>query len=203
MKKNFFRALLISASLIATPLVFADEVTEQINMGIQAYNDGELRQAAQELQYAVAQIQEMLNSSYTKLMPGPLAGWDAEEPEAQTSAMAMMGGGTQVSRQYRKIGSNESVRIQLMADSPFLQAMSMMLSNPMLMQSDPSTKLYRQGRYRGMIKHQTNSDRWEISLLVANRILVQVSGEGLKSKAPAEAYVKALDLKAVEKAFSM
>lgn len=203
MNRRFFQTLLLTAALTTAPALSADEVTEQIDLGVQAYEGGELRQAVQELQYAIAQIQEMLNDEYTKLMPEPLAGWTADEPEAQSAGMAVMGGGTQVSRQYRKEGTSESVRIQLMADSPFLQAMSMMLSNPMLMQSDPSTKLYRLGKYRGMIKHQKNSTRWEISLMVANRILVQVSGEGLESKAPAETYLKALDLQAVEKAFSI
>ncbi len=203
MKKRFTRSLLLAATLAAAPALYADEVTEQIDLGVQAYNGGELRQAVQELQYAIAQIQELLNSQYTRLMPEPLAGWTADEAEAQSAGMAMMGGGTQVSRQYRKEGAGGSVQVQLMADSPFLQAMSMMLSNPMMMQSDPSTKLYRLGKYRGMIKHQKNSERWEISLMVANRILVQATGEGLESKAPAEAYLKAVDLQAVEKAFSI
>ncbi len=203
MNKRLAKSLLLTAALAAAPVLSADEVTEQIDLGVQAYKGGELRQAVQELQYAIAQIQEVLNDQYTKLMPEPLAEWTADEPEAQSAGMAVMGGGTQVSRQYRKEGTRESVKIQLMADSPFLQAMSMMLSNPMMMQSDPSMKLYRLGKYRGMIKHQKDSKRWEISLMVANRILVQVSGEGLESKAPAEAYLEALDLQAVEKAFSI
>ena len=202
MNKRFVKSLLLTASLAAAPVLFADEVIEQIDLGVQAYKGGELRQAVQELQYAVAQIQEVLNAQYTKLMPEPLAGWMADEPEAQSAGVAVMGGGTQVSRQYRKEDTRESVKIQLMADSPFLQAMSMMLSNPMMIQSDPSTKLYRLGKYRGMIKHQKGSKRWEISLMVANRILVQVFGDGLDSKVPAETYLEALDLKAVEKAFS-
>jgi len=115
----------------------------------------------------------------------------------------MMGGGTTVSRDYFDEASRASVTIQLMADSPFLQAMSMMLSNPMMMQSDPSAKLYRLGRHRGMIKHQPNSDRWEISLMLANRILVQVTGKGVKSKDILETYLKALDLDAVKKAFGV
>ena len=117
--------------------------------------------------------------------------------------MAMMGGGTQVSRSYHQEGSNARVELQVTADSPFLQAMSMMLSNPMLMQSDPSTKMYRLGRHLGMIKHRPNSEEWEISLLLAGRILVQSKGSGLQSKEPAEAYLKAMDLKAVEQAFSL
>lgn len=202
MQKRLFRFLLLSAALSTAPTLLADEVTDQIDMGLQAYNGGEMRKAVQELQYAIAQIQEQLNAQYLKLMPEALAGWSAEEPQAQSAGMAVMGGGTQVSRQYSQSGSSASVKIQIMADSPFLQAMSMMLSNPMMLQSDPNSKLYRHGNYRGMIKHASNSERWEISLMVANRILVQVTGRGVESKAPLEAYLKTVDLAAVEQAFT-
>jgi hypothetical protein len=52
-----------------------------------------------------------------------------------------------------------------------------------------------------MIEHEKDSDRWEISLLVANKILVKVNGSGLKDKTDAEAYLKAIDLDAVRQAF--
>ena len=203
MKTIAFLVLSTAAALGSVSAMAADEVTEQIDIAKQAYEAGEYRQAVQELNYATAQIQELLNQQYTKLMPEPLSGWSGEEAQSQSAGMAMMGGGTKVSRRYRKEGSNETVELQVMADSPLLQAMSMMLANPMMMQSDPSTKMYRLGRHRGMIKHRTNSDDWEISLLLAGRILVQSKGVGLSSKEPAEAYLKAMDLKAVEQAFSL
>jgi hypothetical protein len=81
--------------------------------------------------------------------------------------------------------------------------MAMMLANPMMMQSDPGARLYRHGAHRGVLRHAPDSDQWEIGLLVANRILVQVEGRGLKSQEPVESYLKALDLKAVEQAFSL
>lgn len=201
MKQSGHRALALATVLMVSPALSADEVTDQLQLGIDAYQAGELREAVQELQYAIAQIQEVLDSQYTKLLPAPLEGWTAEEPQAQSAGMGMMGGGTQISREYRNNATGESINMQIMADSPFLQAMSMMLSNPMMMKSDPNTKLYRHGRHRGMLKHQRNSQRWEISLMVANRILVQVTGKGMASKDPLEAYLKSLDLKQVEKAF--
>ncbi len=202
MTQRLFQASLLSAALGVATALPADEISEQITLGLQAYQAGELRQSTQELQYAIAQIQEKLDSQYTTLLPDPLPGWNAGEAQAQSGGLAMMGGGTQVSREYTKDGGSEQVQIQLMADSPFLQAMSMMLSNPMMMQSDPDTKLYRHGRYRGMLKHRANSDQWEISLMVANRILVQVSGSGMPSKDAVEAYLEALDLDKIERAFS-
>jgi len=194
----------LAASLIGgAPPLHADEISDQIEMGRQAYEAGELRQAKDELQYAIAQIQERLDNQYVTLMPEPLPGWVAEPAQAQTAGMAMMGGGTQLSRAYREPSSGAAVELSVMADSPFLQAMSMMLSNPMMMRSEPGTKLYRLGRHRGMLKHPPGSKHWEISLMLANRILVQVQGDGLEDQAPAEAYLKALDLDAVQKAFGI
>jgi len=82
-----------------------------------------------------------------------------------------------------------------------LGAMSMMLANPMMMQADPGTKPYRVGRNRGMIKHQQGTRSSEITLMIANRILVIVSGSDLSDEGPVEAYMKALDTARIEKAF--
>ncbi len=203
MKPASLAIVLATALLSIMPLLHADEITDQIEMARQAYESGELRQAKDELQYAIAQIQERLDNQYVQLMPEPLPGWVGDPAQSQTAGMAMMGGGTQLSRTYRNNATGELVELSLVADSPFLQAMSMMLSNPMMMRSEPGTKLYRLGKHRGMIKNAPGSDRWEISLMLANRILVQVQGDGLKDQAPAEAYLKALDLDAVQKAFGL
>jgi hypothetical protein len=52
-----------------------------------------------------------------------------------------------------------------------------------------------------MIDHEKDGDRWEISLLAANKVLVKINGSGLKDNAGVEAYLKAIDLDAVRKAF--
>jgi len=54
-----------------------------------------------------------------------------------------------------------------------------------------------------MIEHEKDSDRWEISLLVANKILIKVEGSGLKDQAGVDAYLKILNLGAIQKAFGV
>lgn len=179
----------------------ADEILDQIEAAKQAYQASQLRQSVQELQFVITQIQEKLDQEYAKLMPAPLEGWKAETPQAQTAAMAMMGGGTQVSRRYYRDDRGESIELRILADSPMLQVMSMMLANPMMMRSEPGTKPYRQGRHRGMIKNQPGSNQWELNLLVSGRILVQVEGRGMQASQSLEDYLQALDLDAVERAF--
>ncbi len=192
-------ALGLTAALAAPAL--ADEVTDQLNTARKAYESGELRSAVQTLQFAVASIQEKINLSLLELLPEPLDGWNADEPQAQSGGMAAMIAGTNLSRRYYRDDGAE-VDISITADSPLLSMMTMMLSNPMLMQTDPGTRVYTHGGQRGMIKHEKDSDVWEISLMVGGKIMIQVTGRGIKDQQDVEAYLEAIDLAAIEKTFS-
>jgi hypothetical protein len=183
------------------PVVGADEVTDQLDEARKAYEAGELRNAVQTLQFAVASIQEKINLDLLKLLPEPLAGWQADEPQAQSAGMAAMIAGTNLTRRYFRDGGGE-VEVSIMADSPLMPMMTMMLSNPMMMQTNPGTRVYTHGGQRGMMQHEKDSDKWEISLLVGGKILVKVDGSGLQDKAPVEAYLEAIDFDAVQKAFA-
>jgi len=86
------------------------------------------------------------------------------------------------------------------ADSPMIQMFAMMMTNPMMMQSDPATKVFRHNGKRGLMKHEKNSREWEATLLLGNgRIMVQVSGTNLADEAPVLAYLDAIDLEKIEK----
>jgi hypothetical protein len=179
----------------------ADEVTEQLEAARKAYDAGELRSAVQTLQFAIAKIQEKINTSLRDLLPQPLPGWTTDATEAQSGGIASVITGTTLSRRYHRDDGAE-VEISVMADSPLLPIMTMVLSSPMLLQSDPNAQIYTYGGERGMIQHETGSDRWEIRLLLGSKILVQVTASGVKDRGPVEAYLKAMDLKALQKAFA-
>lgn len=199
------RQTLIAAMTVATAmtvLTHADEVTDQLETARKAYEQGELRSAVQTLQFIVAGIQERINISLLELLPQPLEGWQADAPEAQSAGMAAMIAGTNLTRRYYK-DDGAQVDVSIMADSPLMPMMTMMMSSPMLLQTNPATRIYTYGGHRGMIEHEKDSDRWEIKLLVAGKILVQVNGSGVKDKDSVEAYLKAMDLTAVEKAFAL
>jgi hypothetical protein len=191
--------LTVAAALSAAAQ--ADEITDQLDAARQSYEQGELRAAVQTLQFTVAGIQEKINLSLLKLLPEPLAGWTADAPEAASAGMAAMIAGTNLTRRYHRDDGAE-VQVSITADSPFLAMMTMMLSNPMLMQADPDTRIYTHAGRRGMVKHEKDTDSWEISLMGNGNVLIQVSGTGIKDKEPVDAYLKAIDLGAVEKAFS-
>ncbi len=197
---RFVRPLVTSfVILLAGNAVAGDSVLEQIEAGVKAYKAGEYKQAITELNFAIAEIQSKVDEAAKQVLPEPLPGWQAEEAEAQS--MAMMGmGGTTISRSYHQEGGEARVEIQIVADSPMIQMFAMMMTNPMMMQSDPDTKVFRHKGKRGLMKHGKNSREWEATLLLGNgRIMVQVSGSNLDSDAPVLAYLDALDLEKIEK----
>ena len=189
----------VMALAVAAP-AGADEITDQLDSARTDYESGELRKALQSLQFAIAGIQEKVNLNLLKLLPEPQEGWQADEPQAQSAGMAAMFAGTNLSRRYFRDDGAE-VEVSIVADSPLMPMMTMMLSNPMMIQTSPDTRIYTHAGQRGTVKHEKDSDSWEISLLVANKILVRVDGSGLKDKESVDAYLDAIDLDAVQKAF--
>jgi hypothetical protein len=179
----------------------ADDITDQLDGARQSYEEGEFRAAVQTLQFVVASIQEKINQSLLGLLPEPPEGWSADDPLANSSGVAAMIAGTTLSRRYYRDDGAEA-EVTITADSPFLAMMTMMLSNPMMMQTDPSTRIYTYAGRRGMIKHERDQGTWEISLMAAGNVLVQVTASGVQRKEAAEVFVEAIDLEAVEKAFS-
>jgi hypothetical protein len=193
----------VVAALVAAALgnpVPADEITDQIEAARKAYADGELRAAVQGLQFAVAGIQEKVNLSLLQLLPEPLEGWKGEEPQASSSGVAAMIAGTNLSRRYYR-DDGADLEISITADSPFLSIMTMMLSNPMMLQADPGSRIYTHAGMRGMIKQDKDAGTWEVSLMGGNNVLIQISGDGV-DKETLEAYLGAMDMESVERAFA-
>lgn len=194
-------AALAAVLLCGSMAPMADEVTDQIGVAVKAYEAGNLGQAVDELQYAIAQIQERQQGELATLLPEPLAGWTAAPASVQSGGLAAMATGTQVSRDYTK-DSGESVTLTIMANSPLTQSVTMMLANPMVLQMSPDIKMYRLKGQKGVLQHRPGSREWELSLILRDGTVVRASGQGLADKGPAEAYLKAVDLKAVSDALA-
>jgi len=192
---------LIAAIILALAMpAGADEITAQLDRARAEYDSGALRKAVRTLQSAVAGIHEQINRDLVKLLPEPWEGWQADEPQVRSTGMVTMLTGTNLSRRYSRTDGAE-VEISITADSLLMPMMRMMLSNPMLLRMDPDTKLYTYAGQHGVIKHGEDSDRWEISLLMADKILVKVDGRGLEDKAGVVAYLEVLDFDAIRQAF--
>ncbi len=98
-----------------------DEILTEIETGIEAYKEKDYRGAVESLRFAVAKIQKHLDEEYKKLLPEPLPGWTADEPKVHSAAMAMLGGGTSLSRRYRK--GETTVTVDIAANSQMIAMM--------------------------------------------------------------------------------
>lgn len=200
MKSQHGAFALLALSFCLTHPLQADEISNQLESARAAYERGELQASVQGLQFVIAAIQERIDQSLLKLLPEPLPGWTAGEPQTSSGGMASMIVGTNLTRQYHREGG-ANLEISLTGNSPFLPMITMMLSNPLILQSDPSNRLYSHAGRRGLIHQDQDSKGWEISLIGSGNLLIRVSGTSIE-RADAEAYLQAIDLGAVEKAFS-
>lgn len=193
-------ALTLTATLGLSQPALADEVTDQLDAARKAYQSGELRNAVDSLNFAIAKIQEQVTGRLLQLLPEPLPGWQADAAQSESGGLAAMITGTNLSRRYYREDGAE-VSLSLMADSPLLPMLTMFLSSPFMMQADPTTKPYSLKGQRGMLKHNPDSNAYEASLMVGNRILVQGKATGLTDEKAIQQYLEALDLEAIQKAF--
>ncbi|MDX1266064.1 MAG: hypothetical protein R3311_01720 [Oceanisphaera sp.] len=166
-------------------------IGQAITEGNRAYEAGELSQAAAQFDYVSTLIRQLQASELGTLFPEPLTGWQAEPVNTQAGATAFFGGGINASRRYRKDGGN--LEISITKDSPLLQTMAMLFTNP----SMAAMAGYRIKRIQGqtaMMKEESNSR--ELQMLIANRILIRFHAIGITEQ-DLNAYAEALDIEAI------
>ncbi len=170
---------------------YADDIEDSIKEALQYYESGEYKDAVESLNYASQLIQQKKGKGLESFLPEPLKGWSAQKASSQAAGAAMFGGGITVERKYTKDSS--SISISIITDSPLMQGMMMMFSNPMFAASDGG-KLERVGRQKAIVKFDPNSRQGEIKIVVANRYLVLIDGREISMEDMKE-YAKAIDFK--------
>jgi hypothetical protein len=172
---NRFGAVIIIAMLsvgLALPAA-ADEIADQIKQGLKFYQGGKISQALGELEFAVAQLKQKKAESLAKLFPPAPSGWQAQKSQNKSMGAGFLGGGISASRSY-KDQKRGRVKIEIMTDSPFIQSLAMVLSNPMFAQAGGKNKLIRFKGQKAMIK-SLGEKRAELQTIIDNKVLLKVS----------------------------
>jgi len=183
-------SMLVAAILVtANSALWADDVEDAVKEGLAYYQSGDFSNAAGSLEYAAQLIRQKKGGEMESLLPQPLAGWTAEESSTQAMGAAMFGGGVTVERSYTK--GDSRVTVQFLTDSPMLQGMMMMLTNPVIATADGG-KLEKIKGQKALVKYNTGAKQGEITLVVVNKILVLVEGRNV-SKADLTGYAAAVD----------
>ena len=189
-----YLGLVLATMLIVTAPALADDVEEAVKEGLAYYKEGDYSSAAGSLEYAAQLIRQMKGGELESFLPAPLPGWTAEDASSQAMGAAMFGGGVTAERSYRKGDSRATV--QFVTDSPMLQGMMMMITNPAMAAADGG-KLKKIKGQKAVIKYDESAQRGDIQLVVANSILVTVEGRNI-SKEDLLGYTEAIDFKSME-----
>jgi hypothetical protein len=198
MKKLNFRNIYFFLFLFTTSLSLAfaqkDEITRTINDAVEQYKDGNYSDAIENLDYAAQLIRQIRSENLEDLFPIPLSGWEAEEATSTALGTSMFGGGISAEQRYTK--GSKRIEISIVTDSPMLQTMLMMFSNPMIASSSGG-KLERINGQKAIVKYSSNDEEGEITMVIDNRFLVTVRGDHI-IKNDLKDYANAIDLKKLE-----
>ena len=170
--KRFTLASAITLGLLALPTL-ADEVTDAIKEGSDAYKDGNYSEAASQLDYASGLIRQKKAEAITAVFPDALSGWTASEASSESAGGMMMGGGITANRSYDK--GDASVSIELIMDSPMLSTMMGMFSNPSLITMNGGKMIKIQGQ-TAILNQQSGNP--EVILIVNNNAMFTLRGKG-------------------------
>lgn len=200
--KTYQWAGVVLGSLLLLPIAAQaqDEVVEQIELGLELYQEQEYGAAITELEYALNDIRQLMSGRIGETFPDPPTGWNAGEVESSGGGAAALfggGGGSSLEREYRQEDGNGRMEAQLMIDNPMIQAMSVMFNNPAMVAAQPNMERVRIGRDSALVKWEPERGSAEVSFLMDGRILMQINGQGLESQEPAVELLRAWDLDAV------
>ena len=168
----------------------SDEVLDNLNDAIAAYQDGEIQETVEILNYAQSLLSEKRSGTLQEVLPDALAGWTREEGSVSdtAAAMAMMGGGTMVGARYRN-EDGKDINIQIMAESPMIAMMAAQLGNAAVMAQ--MGKVKRIKRQRVLLNNDGG-----LQAMIDNRFFVQMEGSATHDEMVA--YFEALDIKAMK-----
>jgi hypothetical protein len=167
-----------------------DSVVQTINKALEEYKNQDFSNAANSLDYASQLIRQKKGEALSKLLPAPLAGWTADEGKSQVTAASLFGGGLTAEKKYTK--ENSVVTITIITDSPLLQSMIMMFSNPIFAASAGTFELIN--GFKGIVNYQNSGG--DINIVVNNRFLVTLKGRNVSRQELME-YANTIDLKAI------
>jgi hypothetical protein len=172
------------AWLASAPVAYADDdVLKALDQARQSYRAGELAKAKEAADRASQLIGQKNAQSFVALLPQPMPGWTADEPQT-TAVGSTVFGASQARRTYSK-PSGEHVDVQITGDSAVIAQIAPIMANPQI--AGAMGKIVLLGNHRAI-----QNPQGDVQVIVANKFLVVVTG----SAPPASklAYAQAVDL---------
>ena len=169
----------------------ADDVTDQINEALKAYQNHDTQTAIAALDAASNLMRQSRADGLKKLLPPPPPGWTADAAESTAVSVAMLGGGVTASRIYHN--GVQRVEVQLVSDSPMLQTMAALIASPLGAIGGMKTVVIG-----GRRLSYTENGRSYITL-VADKLIVRVEGNSDTPDVTLKSFIGVIDFAAIEK----
>jgi hypothetical protein len=170
----FLLALLLSFALAPMPRAEEDPVMKTIGEAVDQYKNGQFASAITSLDNAGQMIRREKGEVLGKLLPEPIDGWSAELVNAKAKGAAMFGGATTAERRYIK--GDSSITVKYSTDSPMMQSMLMMFSNPVFASSAGKVEMIN-GR-KAIIDFKETAGN--MNLVIGNTLLITIDGSNIK-----------------------
>jgi len=169
----------------------ADDVTDEINQALKAYQGGDSKTAIAALDAAANLLRQGRADALKKLLPPVPPGWTADEAETVAIGAAMLGGGTTASRTYHN--GAQQIEVQIIMDSPMLQGMAALFSSPFAAMGGMKTVVV--GGRRMSYDSSGNS----YMTIVADKVIVKVDGSTGTPDPSLRSFIGAIDFAGIEK----
>ncbi len=179
-------ALGLALGLLAAP-VAADEVTDTLESALEAYRDGNVTAAREDIDYAAKLLAAMRAESLAKLLPPALPGWTRADADSEASGgmMAMLGGGTAAAATYAKDDGTE-LEINLVASSAMVSGIAAMVRSMGSMGGSKPLRIQRT---------EFIASDGDLQGVVDGKVMVSVSGDATVDEK--KAYLETMDFDAL------
>jgi hypothetical protein len=145
--------IIFLSMIFVSGLSSQDQVQTYIREAQDFYTQKNYKQAQLSLQDAINELNKLMSGQLTEVLPAEINGLRALEANSNTAGMGMMGGGMQITKKYEHPAKKENeAEIQIIANSPMMNAANMYLSNPSLL--GPNAKSVRVGTQRAVLKSE-------------------------------------------------
>lgn len=153
---------------------------EAVEQAKKAVDSERLGAAITALQAAIRDLQKKQRVAVLGCLPKP-EGWTIEDVAADESAeafaMGMAAMGLTMTRHYRK--GDHSITVEVTANSPLMQMLSMMFANPTLVAADGG-EIVTYGAHKAMLKKSGDNGQ-ELQILMHDTHLVKVDTQGVSA----------------------
>ena len=189
MPLRWIAALLLSVAAVSG--AHADDVTDQINEALKAYQSHDTQAAIAALDAASNLLRQSRADGLKRLLPPLPPGWTADAAEATAVSVAILGGGITASRAYHN--GDQRVEVQIVADSPMLQTVAALIGSPLGSFGGMKTVVIG-----GRRMTYSDSDRSYMTL-VADKVIVRIEGNADTPDPTLKSFIAIIDFAAIEK----